>query len=542
LLTKSIPYNDFCALLASYAKNEAPGLDTIKLATTLPLSGSHICDPNKPCRALADARNLNDVAMQAHAWLSLGLCVAFMAICAAIVVFIRRRNQAIRSSIKSVLLVLTASLLAGAALGGSYSLAYVASGPVWNLDDTNDPNSISSGKVVWKQSVQGSKTNANCFVDLQSSFDKWSSIPNCRIGFSNAGTTSNTHHSASDGVSFVVWDQNPDGDFSSATLAITYTSYTLGTVMNFNDCDIVFNDRDFSWAPGGRGNTKSVSLHEIGHFIGLAHTSNNACVMYPIDNGYLQLSPDEVLAAQKLYPGTGSVIPQAIPPIASITGSPLSGISPLNCGFDASASAPGTGTITSYVWNFGDGSSGNGATMSHTYTTAGVYSATVTTTNSSGSSSTATVTVHVAGAANAIKGAFKLQFNTTGKDSFSAVLQSDSLMNYAQSGVGVVNGTATVAGAVFPFAYDLANGKATGSNGLKLVINAKSGAVTIALKNASLQSALGALGAANLNLTGQTVPVPVRLVFGDNADLTLDTLIPFTYTSLKNKSGQGKYP
>ncbi len=555
LITKAIPYNDFCALISSYAKNETPATSATKLAMTLPNSGSHVCTVGGTCTAAMDAIKMANASKQTHEWLTFGICAAFLALCAAMVVAIRRRGARNNSktSFKSVASILLAALLLGAAIGGSNSLAYIASGPIWNLDDTNDPTKVSNGQVVWKQSTQGSQTYSNCFVDVQTSFNKWASITNCRLNFINAGTTTNTVHSSSDNVNFVVWDPNPNSDFSSATLAITYSVYTVGTLSYFIDCDIVFNDRDFSWAPGNRGNAKSVSLHEIGHFVGLAHVTSSTAVMYPYDQGFVTLSSDEVAAGQFLYPGSGTNTPPPAntPPAAVVGASPVSGPAPLNCGFDATASVQGTNPIATYSWNFGDGSTGTGQTIGHVYASSGNFTATLTVTDTQGLSSTATAAITVngvstpAGSGTPLKGAFKLMFSKPGHDSFSATILSQTISSFnpavATGSTTLINGTVTIAGVDFAFTYNPLNRKAYGTNGLKVTVNAKAGTVAVSLKNANLQSALEAVGAANGNVFGNTVNVPVTVAFGDGSNIALVNQIPFMYYSQANKAGQGRY-
>jgi PKD repeat protein len=64
----------------------------------------------------------------------------------------------------------------------------------------------------------------------------------------------------------------------------------------------------------------------------------------------------------------------ALPPVASFTGSPTSGVVPLTVTFSDTS----TGSITNWSWSFGDGGTTNLTTNSvlYTYNTAGVYSVT----------------------------------------------------------------------------------------------------------------------------------------------------------------------
>jgi len=78
-----------------------------------------------------------------------------------------------------------------------------------------------------------------------------------------------------------------------------------------------------------------------------------------------------------LYPNTPA------PPVASFSGSPSSGNSPLNVSFTDSS----TNTPTSWSWTFGDGGSSTSQNPYHTYSSAGSYSVNLTVTNSGGSNS-----------------------------------------------------------------------------------------------------------------------------------------------------------
>lgn len=71
----------------------------------------------------------------------------------------------------------------------------------------------------------------------------------------------------------------------------------------------------------------------------------------------------------------------AVAPVADFSGTPLTGIEPLDVTFtDLSTNAP-----SSWLWNFGDGSTGSTQHPYHTYTGIGTYTVDLTATNGSGS-------------------------------------------------------------------------------------------------------------------------------------------------------------
>ncbi|MGE3845085.1 MAG: PKD domain-containing protein, partial [Vicinamibacterales bacterium] len=86
------------------------------------------------------------------------------------------------------------------------------------------------------------------------------------------------------------------------------------------------------------------------------------------------------------------------PPLAVITGAPLSGRAPLVVNFSGANSSDPDGPLTSYRWTFGDGAEASGVTASHTYPTAGTYVVTLTVTDALGATHSASVTVSVSSA------------------------------------------------------------------------------------------------------------------------------------------------
>ena len=92
--------------------------------------------------------------------------------------------------------------------------------------------------------------------------------------------------------------------------------------------------------------------------------------------GWDRYSGYGLVDAQAAIGGTGPVAP-----VASFTGTPVSGNAPLNVVFtDAS-----TGSPTSWSWTFGDGGTSTAQNPSHTYTAAGTYTVALTVSNTAGS-------------------------------------------------------------------------------------------------------------------------------------------------------------
>jgi hypothetical protein len=82
---------------------------------------------------------------------------------------------------------------------------------------------------------------------------------------------------------------------------------------------------DENWNVGGDIDIYSVALHEAGHAIGLTHSDNPGDVMYPYYRRGMQLSANDIGAAQELYGAAGpSSAPAAAPPAAITAPAPVS--------------------------------------------------------------------------------------------------------------------------------------------------------------------------------------------------------------------------
>jgi PKD repeat protein len=541
LLTRSIPYDLFCGMVRDYAAGKEAEIDAGALAPKLMPSSSHL--HNQTPLAVSDARAMRQNAREQKAWLTLALGLFFSVL--AMALWLRRRRHATAAvSKRTIMLMMCAGLLAGAALGGGVSHAYVTfdQGTIWDLD-TPISGKVASQRVIWRQSTATAKDNSSCFNGVTNSFNKWENVASSRLAFTNGGSSSLTTNSTSDGQNVIAWTTTPSNDFSSSTLAITFSSFTVGTTSSFLDGDIIFNDKNFNWSSGGSGNVDSVSLHEIGHFIGLNHTTSSATVMFPFDGGLTALSSDEIAAAQALYPGTdGTPLPTGGPNV-SAQGSPTSGLPPLLVGLTGTATVGTSGSpIASYSWNFGDGQTSSTANVSHTYTASGSYTATLTVTDAAGATGTASVAITVGDLADPQKAAFKLNFTNTGKDNFSATLYSEQLLGIKDDrGTGTVSqGYVNIGAQSYAIEYDTEKGRTTSSSGMKVTVNDKKGTITIKITSADLLDVLAAYGADNTTVTDLPVTVPVEIWLGEGRTL-LSADIDFLYKAKLDKTGSGKF-
>ncbi|MEA3361562.1 MAG: PKD domain-containing protein [Thermodesulfobacteriota bacterium] len=107
-------------------------------------------------------------------------------------------------------------------------------------------------------------------------------------------------------------------------------------------------------------------------------------------SGYRTTSVD---AVKFVGVDTGAV-PSNNKPVASATGTPLSGEAPLSVLFNGSGT-DSDGSIVEYAWDFGDGATSSAQNPSHTYSSDGTYTTTLTVTDNDGATRNATVSISV---------------------------------------------------------------------------------------------------------------------------------------------------
>src|SRR5207244_3011500 len=72
--------------------------------------------------------------------------------------------------------------------------------------------------------------------------------------------------------------------------------------------DIAFNTNSgISWNNGSNTDVFTVAMHEIGHALGLAHSTTSSAVMYSAYNGVKSaLNSDDVAGIRKIYSATAA--------------------------------------------------------------------------------------------------------------------------------------------------------------------------------------------------------------------------------------------
>jgi hypothetical protein len=141
------------------------------------------------------------------------------------------------------------------------------------------------------------------------------------VAWNGAGTGTRINASVGSISGFTLGDGRPmlnfTDPFGSCTgncLAATFTGYytqrSNGT-WRITDADIVTNANGFNWTSTGEASCSSeiyvegVMVHEVGHLLGLAHSSVSGATMFPsvstCNNGPATIEADDRAAINDLY-------------------------------------------------------------------------------------------------------------------------------------------------------------------------------------------------------------------------------------------------
>lgn len=214
-------------------------------------------------------------------------------------------------------------LLVGATFITRSASGYVLEGPNWPNGSTvviqlslgNAGRTLSDGNTSW---------NAAAAPAL----DAWNSVL-YGVQFSRV-MDSTAAVAAGDGVNSLAFaDTIFGGSFGSNTLAVTQYYYRGSTMM---EADTLVNTAQ-PW-DSYRGPLRSsfdiqrVVLHELGHNLGLGHTSVAGAIMYPYVSDSYTLTADDIAGVQALYAGASGTPTPTPTPSATATPSPTPSVTP----------------------------------------------------------------------------------------------------------------------------------------------------------------------------------------------------------------------
>ena len=185
--------------------------------------------------------------------------------------------------------------------------------------DSGKPVRWAEMPVRYKVSQAGardvSRSEARRAVDL--AFSAWTKVNGAAVALVNTGETTRPvgFESGGSNENVVAWSRDA-WPFEPDALAMTVTAYrqTSGALV---DADILINEEDYAWGIGtqAENDLANALTHEVGHFLGLAHSTNSDATMFaraePFETEKRSLHGDDGAALVRLYPGTPVATPEA---------------------------------------------------------------------------------------------------------------------------------------------------------------------------------------------------------------------------------------
>lgn len=188
--------------------------------------------------------------------------------------------------------------------------AYKLMGPRWA------PSSL---PIAWQIDPQGSAdiSDGSDVLEVKRAAQAWADVSCTTVAFAQPANLTGPRKSASDRLNKVFWVEDR-WNHGSATLGVTLTAYSGSALF---DADIEFNGVHYAWQTGrgaycsGCTDVYSIALHELGHFLGLDHSTSSDAIMFASYPGSPKqaLTNDDNAGICALYPaaGTGTGAQQA---------------------------------------------------------------------------------------------------------------------------------------------------------------------------------------------------------------------------------------
>lgn len=251
-----------------------------------------------------------------------------------------------------------------------------------------------------------------------------------------------------------VTPESPRTDVLLSALRISQTLYSWWNSSNqLLDSDIVFWDGGFKFFTGTSGCSggayiEDIAAHELGHALGLNHSSVAGATMYPsysyCSQALRTLDADDIAGAKSLYSSGGS--PTNSAPSVSIS-SPANGTSVIegtSTGFSGSASDSQDGNLTALVqWTDNGIAIGSGGSFS-TVLPAGTHTIVARVTDSGGLQASKSISITVTSASGStlaargrkVKGLEKvdLSWNGLGASSLDVYRNNVKVLNTPNDG------------------------------------------------------------------------------------------------------------
>jgi peptidoglycan hydrolase-like protein with peptidoglycan-binding domain len=179
---------------------------------------------------------------------------------------------------------------------GESTKGFVTSGYRWNTRDltysiSNYTPDMPSGNV--QSAISGA-------------FARWAAVAGLR--FSQVGSGGNI------AIGFYQGDHGDGNAFDGPSGVLAHAFYpTSSSATHFDEAE--------TWSDNGTGtDLPSIALHEFGHSLGLAHSTDGGAVMYPYYTGiHRDLATDDIQGIRALYPNNVLVADKALSIGQSIT-------------------------------------------------------------------------------------------------------------------------------------------------------------------------------------------------------------------------------
>ena len=217
-----------------------------------------------------------------------------------------------------------------------------------------DGPGLGSATVFYYYSNVTSQLNAAAAkAEIARAMAQWSAVVKVSWAPGSSATANQTVN--------ILWATYDHGDaypFTGPGGVLAHTFYPANPNPEPIAGDMHLNDSE-TWGIGTNTDLFSVTLHELGHALGLGHSDNPSDVMYPYYKMNSGLQPGDIAAIQTLYAAqTGSTTPAPAPTPAP-TGSALS----LNVNATAATTTAAAVTLTGAA-------TGGSGTISVTWSTA----------------------------------------------------------------------------------------------------------------------------------------------------------------------------